>query len=93
MFKNARYITRGVMREVNLSLQFFLWQLIDSMPSMRDYLQIFKFEKEGEKLKITHVQEVPAYRREYLLDAPVFVGKIYVIDDGEQSVMLLANEY
>lgn len=93
MFKNARYVTCGVMREVDLSLQLLLWQLIDALPPPRDYLQVFNFTKEGDKLKITHTQEVPAYRREYLLDAPVFVGKIYVIDDGEQSVMLLANEY
>ena len=63
------------------------------MPSPRDYLQVFKISKEGDQLKITHTQEVPAYRREYLLDAPVFVDKIYAIDDGEQSTMLLANEY
>lgn len=93
MFNNKRYATRGVMENVNPILQLFLWQLVDSMPLPRDYLQVFKFSKEGKQLKITHMQEVPAYRREYLLDAPVFVGKIYAIDDGEQSTMLLANEY
>ena len=93
MIKNARYATRGVMENVNPVLLLFLWQLVDSMPLPRDYLQVFQFSKEGDKLKITHTQEIPAYRREYLLDAPVFVGKIYAIDDGEQSTMLLANEY
>lgn len=93
MFNNKRYATRGVMDNVNPVLQLFLWQLVDAMPPPRDYLQVFKISKEGDQLKITHMQEVPAYRREYLLDAPVFVGKIYVIDDGEQSTMLLANEY
>ena len=93
MFNNKRYATCGVMENVNPVLLLFLWQLVDSMPLPRDYLQVFQFSKEGDKLKITQTQEVPAYRREYLLDAPVFVGKIYAIDDGEQSTMLLANEY
>lgn len=93
MFKNARYATRGVMENVNPVLLLFLWQLVDAMPLPRDYLQVFQFSKEGDQLKITHTQEIPAYRREYLLDAPVFVGKIYAIDDSEQSTMLLANEY
>ena len=93
MFNNKRYATCGVMENIDLPLQLFLWQLIDAMPPPRDYLQVFQFSKEGDQLKITHMQEIPAYRREYLLDAPVFVGKIYAIDDGEQSTMLLANEY
>lgn len=93
MFKNARYATRGVMENVNPVLLLFLWQLVDAMPLPRDYLQVFKISKEGDQIKITHTQEIPAYRREYLLDAPVFVGKIYAIDDSEQSTMLLANEY
>lgn len=93
MFNGAKYVTRGVLANVDLPLQLLMWQLIYSMPQPHDYLQVFTFEKEGEKLKMTHTQEKPAYRREYLLDAPVFVGKIFVIDDGKQSTMLLANEY
>lgn len=47
------------------------------------------------KQRIVHSQEVPEYKREYLFntDAPVFIGKIFVIDDETHSTMLLAEEY
>ena len=47
------------------------------------------------KQKITHIQEEPEYKREYLLqtDASIFIGKIFVIDDEAHSTMLLAEEY
>ena len=46
-------------------------------------------------LKIIHIQEEPEYKREYQLqtDTPIFIGKIYAIDDGDHSTMLLAEEY
>lgn len=94
-FKNDRFITKGVDFAVNPLLQLFMWHLIDAMPPPKDYLQVFKLAKENGKQKITHIQENPEYKREYLLnsDAPFFVGKIYVIDDEQYSTMLLAEEY
>ena len=94
-FKNDRFITKGVDFAVNPLLQLFMWHLIDAMPPPKDYLQVFKLEKENGKQKITHIQENPEYKREYLLnsDTPFFVGKIYVIDDEQYSTMLLAEEY
>ena len=41
-------------------------------------------------------QEMPEYKMEYLIKlqgAPIFVGKIYVIDDKTHSTMLKAEEY
>lgn len=95
MFSSKRFLTKGVCENVNLLLQIFMWQCIDSLHEPKDYLQIFSLSKEDGKQKIIHTQEVPAYRREYLIDsgAPFFVGKIYVIDDGIYSTMLLSSEY
>ena len=94
-FKNDRFITKGVDFAVNPLLQLFMWHLIDAMPPPKDYLQVFKLANENGKQKITHIQENPEYKREYLLnsDTPFFVGKIYVIDDEQYSTMLLAEEY
>lgn len=95
MFANKRYITRGVSQKVDLRLQLFVWQCIERMDVPKDYLQIFKCSLSGTKQKIEHMQEEPKYKREYLFlaDAPIFVGKIFVIDDGSYSTMLLAEEY
>ena len=96
MFHNQKFITRGVDSNVSLLLQLFLWQLIEEMPPPKDYLQVFWLTLEGNKQKIIHSQEVPWYQKEYLLemtDAPFCVGKIFVIDDGDHSTMMLASEY
>ena len=99
MFQNQKFITRGVSENVELLLQLFMWQCIEEMPPPKDYLQVFEFTNEDGKQRITHTQEFfdkPEYKREYLLklaDAPIFIGKIFVIDDGDHSTMMLASEY
>ena len=94
-FKNRRLITAEVDDRVSPLLQLFLWHCIDAMPPPKDYLQIFNCTIFDGKQKITHIQEVPEYKREYLLDVDTsfFVGKIFVIDDETHSTMLLAEEY
>ena len=74
MFKNQRFITRGVSSEVSLLLQLFMWHCIDALPPPRDYLQVFELSSTQNKIKIRHIQEQPEYSKEYLLiaDAPVF---------------------
>ena len=87
MFKNAKYITRGVQSEIPIELQLFMWGCIGSVPEP-DYLQIFRLEPMKTMQKITHEQEQPQFKREYHITA-----KVYIIDDGEHSTMLLAEEY
>ena len=96
MFKNQKFITRGVNSEVSIILQLFMWQCIEEIPLSKDYLQVFECTLEDGKQKIIHTQEEPEFKREYLLklsDTPIFIGKIFVIDDGDHSTMLLASEY
>ena len=95
MFKNGRFITKGVAENISPLLQLFMWQCIDNMPEPKDYLQVFDLEIKEGKLKIKHSQEQPDYKKEYLLnaDTPFYVGKIFVIDDETHSTMLLAEEY
>ena len=95
MLKNKRYITRGVSENIALPLQLFMWQCIDELDISKDYLQIFKCSMSDKKQKIEHIQEEPEFKKEYLFytDTPIFVGKIFVIDDGTHSTMLLAEEY
>lgn len=94
-FKNRRYITRGVRDKVPLLIQLFLWQCIDELNEHKDKLQIFKCSMCDGRLNIIHIQEESEYKREYQFtaDTPIFIGKIYAIDDGDYSTMLLADEY
>ena len=88
-----RYLTCGVDAAIPLELQLFLWECVDRLPEPRDYLQIFDLKPVGCLQSITHWSEEPEYRMEYLLssDSPIS-DKIYVIDDGTHSTMLLASE-
>jgi prophage antirepressor-like protein len=80
-------------------LQQLLWKLVDTMNvTNKDYMQLFNVSTIDEfgiyKLIIRHSQEVPNYVKEHLLLTTSKLNeKIYVIDDGSHSTMLLAEEY
>lgn len=102
MFKNNRYVTRGVNEEVDIRLQLIMWSMIDKLKDEGnielDYLQVFKIRKEGNKIVINQSQEVPEYSSIYEIeieDVEVdYEIKIYVIDNGvEGSTMLFPWEY
>ncbi len=94
LFQNDRYMTRGVDADIPPELQIFLWNCIDRLPEERDYFQVFKLEPMGEMQRISHTSEQPEYHMEYMVlsDNPV-TAKLYVIDDGDHTTMLLAEEY
>lgn len=52
-----KFITKGVMENIDPLLQIFMWELVEKLPYPKDYLQVFELAKEKEKLKITHSQE------------------------------------
>ena len=57
-------------------------------------LQLFNLQPSGAMQRLTHTSEEPEYHMVYLIpsDAPI-TAKIYIIDDGDHSTMLLAEEY
>lgn len=102
MFKeNNGYITRGVNDEIDIRLQLIMWSLIDKLKDKRtikvDYLQVFRLRKEGTSIVIEHTQEEQEYNEVYSLELECLElnsnKKIYVIDSGEYSTMLLTQEY
>jgi len=94
MFNNQRYLSRGVNDTIPIELQLFMWGCIDKLPEERDYLQIFDLEQVGTLQSITHKSEQPEHRKVYLFPSDSLITeKIYVIDDGDHSTMILASEY
>ena len=95
MFNNPKYLTRGVQSTIPSWLVILLWHLIEIMPvEQKDYLQVFRLQKTERGQHITHTQEQSPYQ--YELDVPctdAVNAKIFVIDDGTHSTMLLAEEY
>lgn len=99
MFSNQRYLSKGVDSRVSKFVQILMWEMIDEMNVEKDHLQIFNLipiEVDGEIVqKIVHTQERPRYEQTIVLNkltSPIH-EKIYVIDDGEHSTMILAEEY
>lgn len=100
MFTNKRYITCGISNAITEDIQLALWSMIDNFRTSTDievdYLQVFRLSIQNGKQKIIHRQEEPMYCNEILIAFiwnPVENAKIFVIDDGEHSTMMLAEEY
>ena len=94
MTESKRFLTCGVDETIPLELQLFMWECIERMPAPKDYLQVFELKPVGCLQSITHSSEEPEYRMEYLLplDTPI-KEKLYIIDDGTHTTMLLSSEY
>lgn len=94
MFDNDKYITRGVQNYVGPRLQLILWRAIQNMKVQKDYLQVFELTVEKSSQFVKHRQEVPPYEETFVAKgASTYIGKIFVIDDGDHSTMMLAEEY
>ena len=95
MFNNPKYLTKGVQGTIPIWLIRLMWFMVAAMEvSQQDYLQVFRLYRTDTGQHITHTQEQPPYQ--YELDVPcadAVNAKIFVIDDGTHSTMLLAEEY
>lgn len=98
MFNNQRCVTRGVINDIPATIQAVMWLMIETQTESKkkvDYLQVFRLDiRDGQQI-INHSQEKPKRKSELilLLDEPPVYAKIFVIDDGEHSTMMLAEEY
>ena len=94
IFNNQKFITKSVSENVPPTLQLIMWELIRQLPVDIDYLQVFSLSAQNGRQRITHTQEVPDYKREYVFNIGTAINaKIYVIDSGTYSTMLFAQEY
>lgn len=99
MFIGRKYATNGVQQQIPMFLQNILWYLVETMPIRNKHnLQAFTLEpvtvEEKQKLRILHTQELPDYRQEYTIyTKSIVTSQIYVIDDHDRCIMLLASEY
>lgn len=94
MFENERYLTSGVQARIPPPIQLLIWSCIDTMPKPKDYLQVFRLSVCKEGQRIIHAQEEPEYQKTLVFPCETPTNeKVYVIDDGEHTTMLLAEEY
>ena len=94
-FQNKRLVTIGVCTEISDTLQGVMWAMVSQMDEP-DYLQVFELMGTNDGVLIVHSQEIPSYENTVKVSCVVELGfrqKVYVIDDGTHSTMLLAEEY
>lgn len=90
-------MTRGFQDTIPLDLQITIFQLIDELKtkSKMDYLQVFELQTEGKYIqKLEHRMEQPEYKKIYrfVFTKPT-TAKVFVIDDGDHTTAMLAEEY
>ncbi len=101
-----RYITRGIVNNLPITLQQQLWQLVAQRENEQskkieaiDYFHIFQFNMHNNQLYIKHKQERPKYVKTHKANysKAININKVYIIseDDVDLSyyVMLLPEEY
>ena len=98
MFEKSkgRYLTRGVDEKIPIDIQIFMWKAVDNMPEPKDYLQVFNLTVQNGLQIIRNTSEKPKYEMTYILTSlltKAVTAKVYIIDDGDQCTMLLAEEY
>lgn len=101
MFDNDKFITKGVQQVIPLEFQLLMWNCVDRLKEqgqLLDYLQVFQFTKQRIDdiffQKIDHRQELPEYIETYnVFSSEIINAKVFIIDDGAYSTMLLAEEY
>jgi hypothetical protein len=96
----TRMLTLTIKENIPKEIIEFLWTKIDRLvvKKQTDYLQIFIFSIKGDKLLVEHRQEVPKYRKKYVLEGIKDIYKyrnlrIYAIDEVYYSIMMVSEEY
>lgn len=99
MFDGKRYASSGIAEKIPLYLQNLLWFMVEAMEvPKKDFLQVFELREaseDGNPMQgIVHSQEQPPYLKELTIIAKKPINaKIYILDVGIYSTMLLAEEY
>lgn len=72
-----------------------MWELVETIPVIRGYLQIFKVDTNTTSTTMLHKQGVPEYEATYAVNITVEECiKVYVIIDGDSiATMMLSEEY
>ena len=107
MFDGRKYITRKANSKLPMVVQDLLWEMIERArdETELDYLQVYDLkphrvrvgsdpDKEVFIQKVMHHQEQPHYSSEtYLPITEPISDRVFIIDSGEYSTLLMADEY
>lgn len=103
MFDREKYITSHANEILPVVLQITMWQCIEKWRVSKrklDYLQVFKLsiDRHDDRLVqvIEHSQEQPKQHEIIRIECDGYEPineKVYVIDDGNYSTMIMSSDY
>ena len=91
-FNNLIFTTRAVKEELPEEVLLFIVGLVQNMHkevNEVDYLQVITIESNT----LIHTQEIPEYKKEYLLSISVESCKLFFIDNNQYSTLMFSYEY
>ncbi len=91
-FNNLIFTTRAVKEELPEEVLLFIVGLVKNMHKEIkevDYLQVITIENNT----LIHTQEIPEYKKEYILSISTENCKLFFIDSGEYSTLMFNHEY
>ena len=91
-FNNSIFTTRTVKEELPEEVLLFIVGLVQNMHkevNEVDYLQVITIESNT----LIHTQEIPEYKKEYLLSISVESCKLFFIDNNQYSTLMFSYEY
>jgi len=95
LFKGKRYLTSRSVQEIPWVTILVLWEMIDGMRvKHRDREQLFELYATNHCQIICHMQQEHPYLYELELPCAKPVdAKVYIVDKGTYSIMMLADKY
>lgn len=96
----TRFNTIGIDVWLPREIKSLIWKKIDELNINNgiDYLHVFEFKVKNNCLIVEHRQEVPQYRKKYIISDIDNIHRlngiiIFVVDDYDYSMMMLSSEY
>ncbi len=95
MFKGKRYLTSKTVQTIPWVIIMVLWEMVDGMRvKHKDREQLFELYATGQGQIICHMQQEHPYLYELELPCAKPVNaKVYIVDKGTYSIMMLEDEY
>jgi len=95
LFKGKKYITSKTVQTIPWIIILVLWEMVDSMMvKQKDYEQLFELYTTNQEQIICHMQQEHPYLYELELPCAKPVNaKLYIVDKGTYSIIMLADEY
>lgn len=89
------HLTRNVIETTPMQVISIILKAVNNIDVQRDYLQIFKLEKQDSFTVLYHEQEVPEFKQMIYISEVTIENnmKLYLIFEADYGVLMISEEY